>query len=108
LVAAARQTGVLCALTTESVLVDPDSDPFQWGRFNAFPWDTSATLAAKVEGWYSWAPKLRQRIAGAVCRRRQNIDGRKDAEGTEQTSAGRTPGNTNGQRGTFQEGKLVR
>jgi peptidoglycan/xylan/chitin deacetylase (PgdA/CDA1 family) len=62
---AARETGVLCGLTTESVVVDPLSDPFDWGRFNAFAWDTSATLAAKLAGWYSWAPKLRQRMAGA-------------------------------------------
>ena len=61
---AARETGVICGLTAESVLIDLRSDPLQWGRFNAFPWDTSATLAAKLAGWYSWAPKLRQRLAG--------------------------------------------
>jgi peptidoglycan/xylan/chitin deacetylase (PgdA/CDA1 family) len=61
---AARESGVACALTTESVLVDPRSDPFHWGRFNVFAWDTSATLAAKLAGWYSWAPKLRQRLSG--------------------------------------------
>jgi peptidoglycan/xylan/chitin deacetylase (PgdA/CDA1 family) len=61
--AAAREVGVLCALTTEPVLVRVQSDPFEWGRFNAFSWDTSATLAAKLNGWYSWAPKLRQRLA---------------------------------------------
>ena len=33
-------------------------------RFNVFAWDTSATLAAKLAGWYSWATKLRQRIGG--------------------------------------------
>ncbi|MBI3466081.1 MAG: polysaccharide deacetylase family protein [Planctomycetes bacterium] len=62
---AARDTGVVCGLTTEGVLIDPRSDPLHWGRFNAFAWDTSATLAAKLAGWYSWAPKLRQRLAGA-------------------------------------------
>lgn len=62
---AAREAGVVCGLTTESVLIDPRSDPFHWGRFNAFAWDTSATLAAKLAGWYTWAPKLRQRLAGA-------------------------------------------
>ena len=60
---AARETGVICGLTAESVLIDHCSDPLQWGRFNAFAWDTSATLAAKLAGWYSWAPKLRQRLA---------------------------------------------
>ncbi len=56
LIAAARQTGVCCALSTECGPVDPTSDPFQWGRYNAFPWDTSTTLAAKLAGWYDWAP----------------------------------------------------
>jgi hypothetical protein len=60
---AARETGVICGLTAESVLIDLCSDPLQWGRFNAFSWDTSATLAAKLAGWYTWAPKLRQRLA---------------------------------------------
>ena len=60
----ARQLDLQCALSTESVLVIPGSDPFGWGRFNSFPWDTSATLAAKLSGWYSWAPKLKQRLAG--------------------------------------------
>jgi peptidoglycan/xylan/chitin deacetylase (PgdA/CDA1 family) len=67
LAGAARRTGVACALTTESVLVDPAMDPFHWGRFTAFPWDTATTLAAKLDGWYSWAPKARHRI-GSVAR----------------------------------------
>jgi peptidoglycan/xylan/chitin deacetylase (PgdA/CDA1 family) len=58
LVNAAAATGVRCALTTEANLVDPASDPFAWGRFNAYDWDTPATLSAKLEGWYSWAPRL--------------------------------------------------
>ena len=60
---AARRTGVVCALTTECVPVDLRGDPFAWGRFNAFPWDTGATLAAKLDGWYGWAPQLRKRVA---------------------------------------------
>ncbi len=63
---AAKRTGVICGLTTEPVLVDPASDPFCWGRFNAFPWDTSATLAAKLSGWYSWAPKFNKFVARRV------------------------------------------
>jgi peptidoglycan/xylan/chitin deacetylase (PgdA/CDA1 family) len=55
---AVRITGVRCGLTTEANLVDPASDPFGWGRFNAYDWDTPATLSAKLEGWYSWAPRL--------------------------------------------------
>ncbi len=60
---AARQTGVTCGLTTEPELVELASDPFQWGRFDVCPWDTSATLAAKLSGWYSWAPRLNKRCA---------------------------------------------
>ena len=63
LATAARLAGVVCGLTTQSVLVDVRSDPFRWGRFTAFPWDTAETLAAKLHGWYSWAPRLRQRVA---------------------------------------------
>jgi peptidoglycan/xylan/chitin deacetylase (PgdA/CDA1 family) len=58
LMAAVRQVGVRCALTMEASVVDPHSDPFGWGRFNAFAWDSSATLAAKLNGWFGWAPKL--------------------------------------------------
>jgi peptidoglycan/xylan/chitin deacetylase (PgdA/CDA1 family) len=71
---AAKRAGVCCALTTEAVSVDVRSDPFYWGRFNAFSWDSSATLAAKLKGWYSWAPQLRQWL-GRMLRR----DGRYQA-----------------------------
>ena len=67
---AAKQTGVICALTTDAETVDPQSDPFHWGRFHVFSWDRSATLAAKVEGWYRWAPRLRQAVSGALRRSR--------------------------------------
>jgi peptidoglycan/xylan/chitin deacetylase (PgdA/CDA1 family) len=56
LLEAARGTGVACALTTEAELVEPGSDPFGWGRFNAYSWDTGATLAAKLGGWYRGRP----------------------------------------------------
>jgi peptidoglycan/xylan/chitin deacetylase (PgdA/CDA1 family) len=49
----ARDAGVLCALTTCDQLVAPCSSPFDWGRFSAEPYDTAATLAAKLDGWYS-------------------------------------------------------
>jgi len=71
MVEAARKTGVLTGLTTEPVLVDHCSSPMAWGRFNAFPWDTSTTLAAKLAGWYSWAPKLKKRVARLICRSNQ-------------------------------------
>jgi peptidoglycan/xylan/chitin deacetylase (PgdA/CDA1 family) len=58
--AAARRAGVTCGLTTECSLIDPGSDPFEWGRFNAFTWDTAATLAAKLDGWYTWAARVKR------------------------------------------------
>jgi peptidoglycan/xylan/chitin deacetylase (PgdA/CDA1 family) len=64
-VAAVKAAGFRCALNTGSYLVEPQDDPFHWGRFNAFCWDTDATLAGKLSGWYSWAPVLRARIAAA-------------------------------------------
>lgn len=60
LVAAAKLTGVNCGLTTECALIEAGSDPFEWGRFNAFEWDTAATLVAKLDGWYTWAARLKQ------------------------------------------------
>ncbi|MBC8355939.1 MAG: glycosyltransferase [Planctomycetes bacterium] len=61
---AAREVGVSCALTTRSSLVQPDESPFEWGRFTVFPWDTGATLAAKLGGWYGWAPAIKDRLLG--------------------------------------------
>jgi peptidoglycan/xylan/chitin deacetylase (PgdA/CDA1 family) len=66
LVQAAKDVGVTCGLTTESIPIQLDQDPFRWGRFTAFPWDSGATLAAKIEGWYDWAPKLRRRLSNVV------------------------------------------
>jgi peptidoglycan/xylan/chitin deacetylase (PgdA/CDA1 family) len=60
LVNAAKLTGVKCGLTTECSLIDSKCDPFEWGRFNAFAWDTAATLVAKLDGWYTWAARLKQ------------------------------------------------
>ncbi|MCA9141703.1 MAG: glycosyltransferase [Planctomycetaceae bacterium] len=61
---AAREAGVRCALTTNSSLVERDDSPFAWGRFTVFSWDTSATIAAKIGGWYGWAPRLKNRLLG--------------------------------------------
>ncbi|MEM8598628.1 MAG: polysaccharide deacetylase family protein [Bacteroidota bacterium] len=58
----ARGLGVACALTTDSSLVTTDSDPYAWGRFNAYAWDTPVTLDAKLSGWYGWAPRLMERM----------------------------------------------
>lgn len=53
LVAAARDVGVLCSLTTENDLVAPDSDPFDWGRLTVERRDTAGAIAARLDGWYS-------------------------------------------------------
>jgi peptidoglycan/xylan/chitin deacetylase (PgdA/CDA1 family) len=57
---AAKLSGANCGLTTDCALIESGSDPFQWGRFNAFAWDTAATLAAKLDGWYTWAARVKQ------------------------------------------------
>jgi len=58
---AVRQTGVRCSLTTESETVSSTDDPFDWGRFTAEQSDTPATLAAKLDGWYTAARRLWRR-----------------------------------------------
>jgi len=62
LIEQAMLAGVTCSLTTEAIPVDVETDPFHWGRFNVFSWDNAASLAAKIEGWYEWAPRLRRRV----------------------------------------------
>ena len=64
LISAARECGVTSALTTECELVDPTTDPFGWGRFNVYDWDTPATVAARLRGWYAWAPRWQDRLRG--------------------------------------------
>jgi peptidoglycan/xylan/chitin deacetylase (PgdA/CDA1 family) len=62
---AARRAGMHCALSTEPVLVQPRSDPFTWGRFTVHEGDTAATLAPKLDGWYSLARSAWGRLGGA-------------------------------------------
>jgi peptidoglycan/xylan/chitin deacetylase (PgdA/CDA1 family) len=57
-----RQAGLSCALMCSDTLVDPRDTPFGWRRFNVESWDTAATLAAKLEGWYSLVPTMRRRL----------------------------------------------
>ena len=49
----ARASGVSCALSTRHECIRPGTDPFHWGRFNVRDSDTPATLAAKIDGWYT-------------------------------------------------------
>ena len=53
MVAAARELGTVCALTTQRELVSPRTDPFMWGRFNVQERDTVAALRFKLSGWYT-------------------------------------------------------
>ncbi|MGW8256186.1 MAG: hypothetical protein ACWGMZ_01745, partial [Thermoguttaceae bacterium] len=53
-----RSAGAICALTSDSKLVNPTSNPFLWGRFSAYQSDTPATLAAKLSGWYGTLKNL--------------------------------------------------
>lgn len=50
---AAKRAGVCCSLTTESEVVVTGSDPYTWGRFTAEQSDSAATLAVKIDGWFS-------------------------------------------------------
>jgi peptidoglycan/xylan/chitin deacetylase (PgdA/CDA1 family) len=59
LAAAAQRTGVPCGLTSDPELVDPASDPFEWGRFAVSQRDSAATLAAYLDGWYGLARRAR-------------------------------------------------
>ena len=54
----ARQTGLRCGLTVEPELVDPRSDPFEWGRFEVGQADTAATVAVRLDGWHGVARRL--------------------------------------------------
>jgi peptidoglycan/xylan/chitin deacetylase (PgdA/CDA1 family) len=60
----ARALSLRCALTTEIQLVDPAESPFTWGRFEAVGADSSAALAAKLDGWYEWMAKARALYQG--------------------------------------------
>jgi peptidoglycan/xylan/chitin deacetylase (PgdA/CDA1 family) len=52
LAAVAKTAGLICALTAKKELVKPAMDQFAWGRLTAEHYDTAATLAAKMSGWY--------------------------------------------------------
>jgi peptidoglycan/xylan/chitin deacetylase (PgdA/CDA1 family) len=60
LVDVVRSCGVSCALTTEIALANPTTSPYTWGRLEVVDTDSSATVRAKLEGWYSWMGAARQ------------------------------------------------
>jgi peptidoglycan/xylan/chitin deacetylase (PgdA/CDA1 family) len=65
LIAVVRELGLPCAVSTEQTRANLGASPYHWGRFDAFPWDTAETLAGKLLGYYSWAPRLYQRVQRA-------------------------------------------
>src|SRR5262249_55883704 len=75
LAGAARRAGVRCALTTQEQLAGPQEGPFTWGRFDVEEADSPATLAAKLDGWYSLARGAWLRLRGACARRGPRPDG---------------------------------
>jgi len=75
---ASRQAGVLCSLSTESELIMPQSDPFEWGRFTAEGTDTAATLAVKLSGGFEVVRRLRRLFRS---RSRLNGTGQEHSEG---------------------------
>jgi glycosyltransferase involved in cell wall biosynthesis/peptidoglycan/xylan/chitin deacetylase (PgdA/CDA1 family) len=69
LAAVARQSGIICALTTEKKPIEPRTDPFCWGRLNAEQYDSGAGLAAKMSGWYGAIYGCFQAVAHPLRRR---------------------------------------
>lgn len=71
LAAVAKESGLLCALTTENDMVCPGDDPYNWGRFDVTGSDSAASLAGKLSGWYG-----RARRAWRCLQRRNDGDRR--------------------------------
>ena len=61
-----RKKPACSALSTDSDLVRPGDDPFNWGRFTASGTDSAASLAAKLGGWYSLAAQHLALVAAAA------------------------------------------
>jgi peptidoglycan/xylan/chitin deacetylase (PgdA/CDA1 family) len=57
-----RESGLLCALSTEPRLVRPGTNPFEWGRFVAEQHDSPGSLAAKLNGWHEAVRSIGQSI----------------------------------------------
>jgi peptidoglycan/xylan/chitin deacetylase (PgdA/CDA1 family) len=66
LVAVVRASGVTCSLTTEIGLVEPDADPFSWGRLEVIDDDTGSIVKAKLDGWYNWMGAAREAFRATV------------------------------------------
>jgi peptidoglycan/xylan/chitin deacetylase (PgdA/CDA1 family) len=64
LVAAAKRTGVICGLTTETTRVRAGSDPFTWGRFEVLDADTAGTISRCLDGSYDVMREAWGRLCG--------------------------------------------
>lgn len=53
MIEATKQLEVSCALTTKHQRIRSSNEVYRWGRFYVGESDSSATLAAKLSGWYS-------------------------------------------------------
>ena len=62
LAAAAREAGLLCALTSEPDLAQFGGDPFDWGRFGVEEFHSSATIATLLSGWYGLLRNARRQL----------------------------------------------
>lgn len=51
--------GLRSGLSTGSHANKLTSSPFGWGRFHVFQHDNTRSLAAKIDGWYEWLPKIK-------------------------------------------------
>ncbi len=54
-----KNLGLRCGLTTGAHTNSTSASPFGWGRFHVFQHDTPRSLAAKIDGWYEWLPKIK-------------------------------------------------
>ena len=68
---AVRDSGLSCAFTTNCGNIHRDDNPFSWARFGAEEWDSTLTLAAKIDGWFEhlrnqWRLKRPLRQSGAA------------------------------------------
>ena len=78
---AAKEAGVLCALTADSELVRLGDDPFNWPRFGALDTDTVASLETKLDGRYSLARSAWRWLRRGGKRHGVRPDGDLDASG---------------------------
>lgn len=62
LMQAVKESGLCCGLSTESRTNSINSSPFGWGRFHVFNHDSPQSLAAKLDGYYEWLPRLKNRF----------------------------------------------